>query len=52
MDNNNNNNNNNKLKLFSELFEDLKLTETKNIKDHVFISTDNWLAQLGDRNLT
>lgn len=45
-------NDNNKLKLFSELFEDLNLIETKNVKEHVFISTDNWLAQLGDRNLT
>ena len=52
MDNNNNNKNNDKLKLFSEIFDDLKLTETKNIRDQVFISTDNWLAQLGDRNLT
>ena len=47
-----NNNNNDKIKFFSELFEDLKQTDPKNIKDHVFISTDNWLAQLGDRNLT
>lgn len=46
------NNNNNKIKLFSELIEDLKHTEPKNTKEHFFISTDNWLAQLGDRNLT
>ena len=46
-----NNINYDRFKIFSELFDDLK-KESTNVEKTIFISTECWVAQLGERDLT
>ena len=46
------NTNYDKLKIFSELFEEIKEFEKKKVDEKIYVSTESWIAQLGERNLT